>query len=213
MSEETSAQPTQPVHAARAPSRWWAAVRAGTLVCIPIGWLLSFGGGLPFFLGLFFYMLLGIAIGAVMYRVGHTARPVPVRHFRLGLAIVVLVGWSISVWVEGRDFPSDAADQTLNQFRRLPDGMTPEHIKRESREYVRGYLREQYPPGGVLGYIRWMTTNGRMTVKIEGVDSTRPLRFHTIRGWWVFRVLGSLALFLYAVRSQVLVLRKPHVSE
>ena len=49
--------------------RWWLAVLAGVAVTLPVAWLLSFAGTLPFFLGVFFFALFGLLIGAVIYRV------------------------------------------------------------------------------------------------------------------------------------------------
>ncbi|MBN1489250.1 MAG: hypothetical protein JXA69_04975, partial [Phycisphaerae bacterium] len=61
----------------RLPPRWAASVIAGLALGLPFAWLLAVLAFLPFYLGLFFFTLIGLLIGAVQFRVGKPAVPWP----------------------------------------------------------------------------------------------------------------------------------------
>jgi len=178
-------------------------------VAVPLGWLLSFAAALFVYLGLFFFMLFGLLIGAAMFRIGRTARPIAKRRIRIGTALVVLVGWGVSMAVECHDFPSDVAERTIGKFRVCPDGMTPDDIKRQAAQWVQAHLREHYPPGGAIGYLRWKLGSNRLDVQLPGVESPVGLHFGDNRGWWLIRVILSILLFAFAVHSIVRPLAAP----
>ena len=71
---------------------------------------------------------------------------------------------------------------------------------------VRRFLSERYPPGGTVGYLRWVVTSGELKKgEIEGVN--RTLR-RTQRGFrWGIRVVLSIVLFVFGVGSQTWPLR------
>ena len=188
--------------AATKPKRWALAVLVGAGAGLPLGWLLCYGALLPFFLGLFFFLLFGLLLGAVIYRVGAPARPMPRGRLVLGTAVVAFVTWAVSIAVEGYDFPRQMADKAIGDHRKLPEGTaTAEEFRRESAEQVARYLREHYAPGGVIGYIRWAVSSGRLE---RGVGQLRrPYQASQPRGWWVLRVLLSIGLLGFGIHSQV----------
>jgi len=192
-----------------ASARWWWAVLVGVIVSLPLGWLLSYGASLLTYLGLFFFMLFGLMIGAAMYRVGLPVRPVPAWRIRLGVAIVVLIGWGVSMGVECYEFPGDVAKRTVKEFKRRPDGMTPEQIKGHAVEWVKDHLRRAYPPGGAIGYMRWRLRSNQLAVQIEGLPAPVRLRFENNGGWWAVRVVLSIVLFAVAIHSVVRPLASP----
>ena len=194
-------------------ARWWMAVVVGMAVAIPLGWLLSFAAALFVFLGLFFFMLFGLLIGAAMFRIGRTARPIAKWRIRIGTAMVVLVGWGVSMAIECHDFPSDIAERTIGEFRVRPDGMTPDDIKRQAAQWVRAHLREHYPPGGAIGYVRWKLSSDRLDVQLQGVALPLDLHFADNKGWWLARVLLSILLFAFAVHSIVRPLATPEPAD
>jgi hypothetical protein len=211
----STAIPPRPVAA-----RWWWAIVAGVVLAVPFGWLLSYAAALLAMVGLFFFMLFGLVIGAVMYRIGQAARPVPRWKLKLGVALVVFVGWTVSIAVEARDFPSDVAKRALKTkvFRQRPGqtredpGRPPQEITEEIVGHVRSHLRENYPPGGMIGYVRWAVTSSEFPIQVAGVPQTIRLHFNGNRGWWVVRSILSIVLFTFAVYSLVRVLRSPETK-
>lgn len=186
-----------------------ASVVAG-LVALPSAWLLSYGASLPFFLGLFFFPLFGLLISAVAVRVAAPLRPYRTAPVLAGTTLLVFIGWGGALFVEARDFPADVGDEMLEKTYDL-GGRTPEQFKADVAEQVRGYLKRVSPPGGVLGYIRWTLTAGRIPAG-ELPDVGRTPGTPLVRGfWWAFRVVASLALFAFGIASQTFALR--HVTD
>ncbi len=109
-------------------SDWPKGVLAGVGAALPIGWLLCYGALLPFFLGLFFFMLFGLLVGAVVFRIGQGARPIARSRIVGGTTVVVLAVMVVSLTVEGRDFPSQVGDFACEKTRRLPEAMTANGI-------------------------------------------------------------------------------------
>jgi len=70
---------------------------------------------------------------------------------------------------------------------------------------ARSYINREYPPGGAIGYFRWMFTNGRFEKGVfEGVKAEMSL---SQRGWtWLIRVVLSLLFMSCGVASQTLLL-------
>ena len=68
---------------------------------------------------------------------------------------------------------------------------------------VRGFLRERYPPGGCLGYVRWIVTDGVLE-RGELASVNRRLSVPQARFWWALRVVLSVALLAFGVGSQTL---------
>ena len=186
--------------------RWWLAVAVGVVVSLPLAWLLSYAALLPFFLGLFFFALFGIVIGAAMHRIAAPGRPYGQAMLVIGTTLVVSVGWVTSIVKESRDFPVDMATKAGNETRSIGD-RTIEAYRAAVADDVRRVLRERYPPGGTLGYVRWVLTSGELK-KGEITDVDRTLRPQQSRTTWAIRVVLSIALFAYGIGSQTFLLSK-----
>jgi hypothetical protein len=176
------------------------------MVSLPLAWLLSYAALLPFYLGLFFFALFGLIIGAVMHRIASAGRPYRRVTLIVGTAIVVAFTWVCSIAKEARDFPNDMACSAAGVTRYIGDRPIGEW-RAEVADKVRRFLREHYPPGGALGYVRWVLVSGELKRgQIEGVD--RTLR-RSQRGYsWAIRAVLSLALLGFGVSSQTLPMRR-----
>ncbi len=183
--------------------RWSLAVAGGTVFSYPLAWLLSYAASLPFFIGLFFFVLFGLVIGAVTYRIAVPGRPYGRWPLVIGTTIIVATVWSISMIMESRDFPYDMAKLAAFKTRDIGD-RTVEEFRAEVSTDVRRFLRERYPPGGTIGYVRWVLTNGRLAQgELESVKRTLRLRRQT-KVWWAIRVVLSIALLGFGIGSQTL---------
>lgn len=194
--------------------RWLRAVVVGCALAIPFGILLSYVAFLMAFLGLFFYALFGLLIGATVCRAAGKGARLPRWQVIAGTTLIVLVGLGASMKWEIDGLPQDMARQAVESRQRLPEGMTKDAYVRHVETSVERYLAERHPPGGSLGYIRWVTTNGRFEKgSIEHVtkDLTRGQR----RWAWGIRVVLSVVLFSFGIASLTwtLVPRRPAEPE
>ncbi|MFQ5491468.1 MAG: hypothetical protein ACE5GE_12170 [Phycisphaerae bacterium] len=188
-------------------ARWMAAVAAGCLAALPIGWLLAFAALLPFYLGLFFFVLFGLILGAVVFRIGQPDRPLTRRRIVVGTACVVAVGWGTSLTTEARVFPSQVAEQAVMHYAKLPQGMNLKAFEEASTADVRRHLHENYAPGGLIGYVRWAVTSSRIDPPVGQLR--KPFLSSQPRHWWLMRALLSCILLAYGVHSQLIALTRP----
>jgi len=182
------------------------AVGAGSVGVLPFAWLLSYAATLPFFLGLFFFVLFGLLIGAAMHRIASPHRPYRTPPLVAGTTVVVLIGWCLSIVNESRDFPEDTAFNAGKETRYIGD-RTIEEYRAAVAADIRRFLRESYPPGGAMGYVRWIIASGELKKgQIEGLVQTQRPR--QAGAGWVIRAVLSVALLAFGIGSQTLALAK-----
>lgn len=188
-------------------ARWWVGIAVGTVVSFPLGWLLCYAALLPFFLGLFFFALFGLILGAIVHRVASPRRPYRRSAIVAGTVLLVVVGWTVSIVTESRHVPVSMAKKVATQTRDLGDRTTAEFHAHVAGQ-IRAYFQDRYPPGGTIGYIRWVLSSGKIAQgEIDGIR--RTMREAQRRHWWAMRVVLSIGLFAFGVASQTLLLRLP----
>ena len=186
------------------PGRWWLAVLAGIVLSIPLGWVLSYVASIPYMIGVFFFALLGLLLGACVFRVARPKAPYPSAPIITGTTLLVVLCWGISVYVEAQDLPFVMADTAARNTRDIADLSIDEFQESVMRD-VRRYLAEQYPPGGTLGYVRWVVHSGE--IPADALESVKRRLSVGQRGWpWLVRVVLSLGLLAFGVASQTLTL-------
>ncbi len=185
--------------------RWWSAVVVGGGVSVGLGWFLSYAAALPFYLGVFFFLVVGLVIGAVVFRVASPGRPYRRTTILCGTSIIVLIGWGATIAIEARNFPNVVARKA--QKRTLSIGhRTAEAYRHAVSDGVRDHLRQSYPPGGLVGYVRWVLANKELT-KGDVAELRRPMSFPVTGKAWVIRVLLCLGLLGFGIASQTWPLR------
>jgi len=186
-------------------TRWIMAVVLGTVVSWPLAWLLSHAALLPFFLGLFFFALFGLLIGAIMHRVASPARPLPRNILLIGTTWIVLFVSVLSVYQESRDMPRKLADVASKRTRDIGDRPTADYL-REIEGNIHEAMRSKYGSAGMIAYVRWVMSSGKFpSGEVEGVAS--ELRGNLSGVWWMIRVGLSVGLLAFGVSSQTLALR------
>jgi len=186
-------------------NRWMIAVIVGTIVSWPLAWLLSHAALLPFFLGLFFFALFGLVIGAVMHRIAAPARPLSSGIVLAGTTWIVLFVWGYSIWHEVADMPYKLAEVASQRTRDIGDRPTAEFI-REVETNIRRHWHQKYGSSGIRAYVPWILGGGKISSgDIAGVRT--ELRANTSGPWWLVRVGLSVGLLAFGVASQTLALR------
>jgi hypothetical protein len=173
------------------------------LLGLPVGWLLAALSLLPFFLGLFFFTLFGLLLGAVLYRVARPVAPVSAAAAFGAGAVVVLAVWFLALLIEAHNLPSDARAFFIESHKT----MTPESLARAKAELpdrARQFLRDRYPPGGFIGYVRWAGSSGELP--LGKTNTGLPVLFRLRQGprAWIVRVILSAFLLAFGVLSQVM---------
>ncbi len=186
--------------------RWWLGVGTAIIVAAPLSWLLALASNLPFFLGLFFFALFGLIIGAVCFRVAHPNQPYARGTVLMGTTLIIGATWGGSIWFEARSFGMDMAREASALPSLSLKGTTVADYRAEVDAQVRSFLSEHYPPGGTIGYIRWVTRSGKIP---DGMLASvkKGLGTNQAGWWWIGRVAISIALLAFGVGSQVFALR------
>ncbi len=210
---------------AAVPFSWrlaWA-LGAGCLVALPVGWLLATLVLLPFFLGLFFCMLLGLLVGAVIFRIAAPTMPIArPALWAAGLLVTALVCFVSLVGeyynVRGYDLPVPGAggwsrhsvdgDATTCVRESFPhQSFGPEQVARlrsETRENFLKLLATHYPPGGLLGFARWSLSGQPLDCPRVFSPHTESLAPKQGGVKWVIRLVLAFVLTAGAILSQVL---------
>ena len=212
---------------ARARLAWSLVV--GVLLALPIGWLLGILILLPFMLGLFFYMLLGLLVGAAVYRVASPAAPVR-RPAAVSMGLVVtLMAWGTglageyynvrgySIYRYGSQgitwYPVDGdVTRSVRRWfagRSFAPGQVAE-LRTATRNAFLKELKSKYPPGGFIGFVRWSVVTDKPIqiprVFSPSLETCRPPQRGAV---WLIRLALSLILLAGATLSQVLGLTAP----
>jgi len=174
----------------------------GAVVASPLTWLLSYAATLPFFIGVFFFALFGLVIGASIHRVAAARAPYARITVITGTTLIVLLCWGVSLYLESVRFPLDVATFAIEATRDIGD-RTADEFRADIADQTRRFLRETYPPGGLLGYARWSLLSSRLTHQ-EVPGLRRPFRSDQAKIWWAVRVVLSVGLLAFGVGSQTL---------
>jgi len=187
--------------------RWPRALVIGLAVLGVLSALLGRLIWLPFCLGLFFFLLVGLLAGSFMFQVLRPLRPIG----RVWLAAAALLlgaagwlaatAWEYQVVVERVAAPPRFADARTELQKRSGEH---DRVGGLARDAFLKKLHDDYPPGGLLGYARWAAHGGTMTISIGDLDLgkgpfTQDL-FIPHRGWgWILRVAVGLILLVLGV--------------
>ena len=172
----------------------------GTLAAMLLAWsLLTLALSLPFLLGLFFFMLFGLVIGAVIFRFANVGRPFPRPRVVAATAIVSVICWATAIITEGVEFPSDFVTKAVKKAYIAPDDSALARVEEQLRAFVVKHLSEEYPPGGVIGYLQYAATGQPITVQLENQPRTFTIPPPAPMWSWWTRVMLSVVLLYVAV--------------
>lgn len=200
--------------APRSPGRFWVAAAVGTTLSGLFGWfIMPFLASVMYVLGLFFFMLVGLIIGALTYRLAAPAAPIARRRLMILGIVMTLAMWVTTLIGEYRFFPTMVSAHVQRMvLRSLGRPLTTEQaqtINTEVRAHVAAEFGTKYAPGGLLGYMRWCLVSGEMRVPRAIDSSTIHFELSQRRVWWTVRVVFSLILLGGAFLSQLLPLGPP----
>jgi len=178
---------------------------------VGLDWLLARLLWLPFYFGIFFFLVAGLIVGAVSFRVARGARTLTRGRIVRGALVLASLSTLVTVCWEYRFIAATAgAPPKFTDARNaaLRAGRTPRDVVHQAAESFRAALAEGYPPGGVIGYVRWAISSGKMKIKVAGSTETVSIDDH--RGLiWPIRTLVALLLMAIGLWLSYEPLRSP----
>ncbi len=209
-------------------ARWYKGLVVSALIGAFVGVLLGYLSMLPFFLGLFFFLLLGLIPGAVLFRFGDPIRPVPRASVWGGWLLLIGTIFLVSLYTEYLTLPGHVAVQVRKEITGgFPKGYRREALNAHVYDYVDAYLAERYGSSGPIAYLRWAATSGKVTFPAGTIElpRTRPdsnaspvklllanaatYRLPQPALLWCIRVAFSFVLLAFALALQIVPLGKP----
>lgn len=189
------------------PARMILAIVVGAALAVFLGaTLLTWALSLMFMLGLFFFMLFGLLIGAVMFRIAKPARPYASAPLWVASIIIALAGWGTAIYKEAADFPSDFAQRVMRNAQvyklYIPQGKYHE-VEADVRNFITRHLAEKYPPGGCIGYYKLAASGA--AVHVELANQFRTFDIPAAARWWVWWIRVALAPVLMALAVRALI--------
>ena len=185
--------------------RWIIAIAVGTLASWPLAWLLSHAALLPFFLGVFFFALFGLIIGAIMHRIAAPARPLSQAALLWGTTWIVVFMSGFSLMQEAHDMPGKLGKVAAERTRDI-GGRSFAEFAHEVEQHIRGVWRTRHGSTGLRAYVPWILSGGVLARgEVPGVQT--ELRAGHGGAWCLVRVALAVGLLAFGVSSQTLPLR------
>lgn len=176
----------------------------GIAIALALTWLLARVIWLPFYFGIFFYLIAGLLVGAISFRVARSVRPLRTPRLVQGVVLMTLVAMGASVTWEYRNIAATVADPP--RFARArqslqASGRSVGPVQEEATQAFRTYLRNDYSPGGVLGYAQWAIDKGQVRlVVLDGFADEASIPHRGIA--WLLRTTIAGVLFAAGLWSQ-----------
>jgi hypothetical protein len=210
-------------------TRWRNGILMATFIAGLIGIILGYLALLPFFLGVFFFLLLGQLPGAVLFRYGDPIRPLSSRQLWLAGIPVVVIMWVVAGFVEYRAMPGQLAEKV----RKCVTGGYPAGYERAAMDsYVRAWVVNEFYPKygccGLVAYVRWAGSRGwvefpakPIALSRPGASTTQPVTLYLGKApvhqlnqpgiLWIIRIVASTAMLVLGTFLQIGPLSKPDV--
>ena len=191
------ANPTVPLPDPQRHAAWRLALAVTFALLAVLAWLLARLVWLPMYFGLFFFLVAGLLVSAVAFRIARPARPLSRGTILRGAVIVSLLTIAVTLFWEYRHFAATVGDPPHFPDARnaaVRAGRSAREIRAQAGQEFRSALRSQYPPGGVIGYVLWTIRSGDMKLTVEGVTDV----VHSAhRGLvWPLRTVAALVLLV-----------------
>ena len=195
--------------AGRSPGAWAAGLVVAASLAVVLMWLLARVVWLPAYFGVFFFLVAGMLVGAAGFRVARAARPMTTWSVWGGVVAVSIMAMGAGLTWEYRYRAATIGEppkfgEARNEARQ--QGRPVAEVGVRVTEAFREFLRENYWPGGVVGYIRWAAGSGHVKLSLADGFSDEAEIGH--RRWaWVIRSLAAYALFAAGLWYQFEALR------
>lgn len=178
------------------------------LIGVPFMILLMYCAWLPVMMGMYFFILGGLLLGGIWYRLARKIRPAPSAAVYIAffsvltfwLAVYLGSEYYVKPWHMARDL-ADAS--TLHVGVNSPAEKQQRYD--EAAAHVHKVLSGYGP--GPIGYLVWNAVDGRMPPMPQYGGS--PVALPQRQLYWILRIVASAVLLAYGLRLQVKDLARP----
>jgi hypothetical protein len=177
-------------------ARSWRSARIVSFLClVPLGWLLVALIWLPLYMGLFFFLVAGLLVGAVSFRLARPARPMARRRILRGAGVVAVacavvnLAWEYDQFARAVGKPPRYAEA---RNAAVTAGDKASSIDSKANVAFRAALSERFAPGGPIGYVRWAVSGADLPLSVDGQTETIVMPHGGFR--WPIRTLAALLL-------------------
>jgi len=176
-----------------------------TVIGVALSKLLASAGLLPFvfgIVGVFFFMIVGLILGAILYRCGSGGEPFGRRLLLVSVLVPTAAISAGTILFEYRSVVIDHAEQALRVQNKNPRDRKFAAEKAQMRQMIENYWRARFGAGGVAGYVAWTLRGGKF--KIGPTDAPeRVVVQHKQAGvLWLVRAVISFAALGWAMGAQ-----------
>jgi hypothetical protein len=177
------------------PGAWPAALAVTFVLLGGLGLLLARLIFLPYYCGLFFYLVAGLLAGGLSFRIARPARPIAGRRLLTGVLLLSLFTTLIITL-----FEFDYVARTIGDEPKFPDarnaalseGRPTSEVSAAATREFKAMLRRAHPPGGAWAYVRWSMAGGKATLVVGG--AREQVRAGHVGWTWPIRTLAGSAL-------------------
>jgi hypothetical protein len=188
---------------------WYGALVISFVLLVATGLLLARLIWLPFYFGLFFYLVAGLLAGAMSFRIARRARPVSRGRIIRGTFLVAVAAALVTLVWEYENVADTISDSKFAEARNAAARAhrSQAEIRSSATAGYKAALSRAYPPGGVVGYVRWAIKTGEMELEIENCRDTVGI---SQRGYvWLCRTLIGVFLLAAGLWASFESLRSP----
>jgi len=189
---------------------WYMALGVSLFLLAPLDWLLARLLWLPMYFGLFFFLIAGLLVGGVAFRMARSARPMTRTRIIVGILPVAFASMCITIILEYRHIASNTGAPPAfgaAWSAQSKDSDSVGDIRAEAAKAFRSHLADKFPPGGVVGYARWAVDSGEMRITALGLSETVTIAHQGLR--WPIRTLAAFVLLLLGLWLSFESLRSP----
>lgn len=173
------------------------ALGVGMVQIFLLNWLLARVIWLPYYFGIFFFLVAGLLTGGWSFRIARAARPLALARLLAGVAAVSLIAAASGLWWEYRTVAASVGEPPRFADARqaaVAARASVRDVERVIEKAFCDYLAANFPPGGMIGYARWAVSGGRATLTLpDGINDT--IRLPQSGYAWLARTIAAYLLF------------------
>ncbi|MCG8406355.1 MAG: hypothetical protein MI923_14245 [Phycisphaerales bacterium] len=190
-------QPESPPSASLAArlKSWWLALGVAFCLLAGLDWLLARLVWLPLYCGLFFFLVAGLLVGGVCFRLARAARPMTKVRIAGGVLFVAFMSTAVTIFWEYQYIAGSIGgppEFAALRNKAVREAGSSARIDNLATEQFKQQLVNDFSPGGPLGYVRWTIASGEMKLEVESVTENVSIDH---RGFaWLIRTIAALIL-------------------